>query len=362
MRSRLARLAAMCAAVLLSMSILAVPVCAWEKEQQALNNVLEQDDTVYTPINVKLPAITKVVEGKNAPKERFTFVLKGKSGAPMPEDASGSRYTASRTGKGTVSFGSITFERPGTYVYTIYEVEGDDLNWTYDDAEYTLTITVKEDGDALTAETSVKKNGNKTRKIVFTNTYEKIDLNEKVTISGQKIWNHGTNPEENRPDHIIVMIYADGTLTQQKNVTERSDWKYSIVLPKYTKTGEVIRYTVDEADVTDYSKKITGYDITNTYVGESNPVQPNDPTQPTGPANPTDPSTPGSDENKPVAPSKPPKTGDDFPLTLWLVLGTVSLCGFVAAMVALHRTQHTYQGKRLKKKGKRLMKKRGRGA
>lgn len=361
MRARLTRLAAMCVAVLLSMSVLAVPACAWEKEQQALNDVLEQDDTVYTPINVKLPAITKVVEGKNAPKERFTFVLKGKSGAPMPEDASGSRYTVSRTGKGTISFGNITFEKSGTYVYTIYEVEGDDLNWTYDDAEYTLTITVKEDGDALTAETRVKKDGNSTRKIVFTNTYQKIDLNEKVTISGRKIWNHGTNPEGKQPDHIIVMIYADGVLTQQKNVTEKSDWKYSFVLPKYTKAGEKIRYTVDETDVTGYSKKITGYDITNTYVGESNPVQPNDPTQPTEPANPTNPSAPDTDGNKPVTPSKPPKTGDEFPLTLWLILGAVGLCGFAAALVALHRTKHTYQGKRLKKKGKRLMKKRRRG-
>lgn len=363
MRGRPARLAAACAAVLLSMSMLAMPTHAWEKEQQALNNVLEQDDTVCTPVNVKLPTVTKMVEGKNAPKERFTFVLKGKNGAPMPEEAGGSRYTVSRKGKGSVSFGSITFEKSGTYVYTIYEVEGDDLNWTYDDTEYMLTITVKKDGDTLTAETSIKKDGTRAKKIVFTNTYEEIDLNEKITISGQKSWNHGTNPKENRPDQIIVMIYADGKLTQQKEVTEKTEWRYSFTVPKYTKTGEKILYTVDEADVTDYSKKINGYDITNTYVGTNGSVQPGDPTQPTEPTNPTNPATPSTDPSKPVTPSKPPKTGDEFPLTLWLVLGAVGLCGFIAVMVALHRTKHnTYQGKRLKKKGKRLMKKRRQNA
>lgn len=359
MRTWLTQLTALCAALVLSVTMLATPAFAWEKEQQALNDVLEQDDTVYTPISVKLPIVTKMVEGKNAPKERFTFVLKGKGGAPMPEDATGSRYTVSRKGKGTVPLGSITFERPGTYVYTIYEVEGDDIDWTYDDAEYTLTITVEQDGDALTADYALKKNGKKAGKVVFTNVYEEVDLNEKITVSGQKTWVHGTNPKSDRPDSIIVMLYADGKLTQQKEVTEKSKWKYSFTVPKYTKAGKEIRYTVDEADVADYSKKITGYDITNTYVGTSTPEQPVDPSQPTEPTTPTNPSTPSTDQSKPTTPSKPPKTGDEFPLMLWLILGAVGLCGLVTMLVLLHKTRNAYQGKHLKKKGKRLMKKGG---
>lgn len=371
MRARLRRLASACAALLLSVTVLTTAACAWEKEQQALNNVLEQDDTVYTPVTVKLPVITKRVEGKHAPKERFTFVLKGKNGAPMPEEASGSRYAVSRVDRGSVPLGSITYEKPGTYLYTVYEVEGSDLNWTYDDTEYTITVTVEKDGDRLTARSTIQKNGKQVSKLTFTNVYEEIDLDETVTISGQKTWNHGKNPESNQPDHIIVMVYADGVLTQQKNVTERSDWKYSFVLPKYTKTGEEIRYAVDEADVTDYSKKIRGYDITNTYTGTGvperpeDPVQPDQPTDPADPTNPTDPSKPGADpqpgtDSRPGTDSKPkpsPKTGDEFPLTLWLVLGAVGLSGFVVMLVLLFKTRNTYQGKRLKKKGKRLKRK-----
>lgn len=350
MRSWFRRAVTLALALLICVPALATDALAWEKEQQALNDVMEQDDTLFAPIDVNLPAIAKMVEGENAPNERFTFILKGKSGAPMPEGAAGSRYRVSRVGKGLVSLGSITFEQSGIYVYTIYEMASDDPNWTYDDSEYTLTIKVKKDGEVLTAETALTKDGKSAKKIVFTNTYKKIDLTEKVTISGQKIWNHGTNPEENQPDHIIVMIYADGILNRQKEVTERSDWKYSFVLPKYNNSGKEIRYTVDEAGVTDYSKKISGYDITNTYTGHSSPTQPSDP------------STPGTDPSKPSTPGKPPKTGDEFPLTLWLILGAVGLCGFAAMLVALHRTKHADQGGPTKGKGKRLMKKRGQGA
>lgn len=158
---------------------------------------------------------------------------------------------------------------------------------------------MEEDGDALTADITLKKNGRSAKKIVFTNYYEEIDLDEQVTISGRKTWEHGENPRENWPDDIIVKVFADGRLTRQRRVTAETDWEYSFTLPRYTEDGEEILYTVDEEDVPDYSKKITGYDITNTYVGTGAPEQPTEPTEP--------------DTEKPVVPIKPPKTGDEFP-------------------------------------------------
>lgn len=351
------RTAALLLAVLISMTTLTTGAGAWEKEQQALNNVLEQDDAVYTPIEVELPIVRKVVEGKNAPNERFTFILRGNSGAPMPEGASGSRYTVSRVGKGTVSLGSITFDEPGTYVYTIYERDDGDINWTYDEAEYTLTITIKKTGDVLTAADTLKKDGKSASRIVFTNTYEKVDLDKEITISGQKTWNHGKNPEKDQPDYIIVLLYADGALTQQKKVTEKTNWKYSFTVPKYTSSGKEIRYKIDEESVENYSKKLKGYDIINTYTGTPElppqPEQPVDPEQPTEPTTPTDPGTSGTDSTKPVTPSKPPKTGDEFNLALWGALMGVGLGGFLLMLFFLRRNP-PYRGRRLRKKDRHL--------
>lgn len=332
MRTWCAR-AALLLTILISVTALTVGAYAWENEQHALNNVLDQDEG-STFVTVELPVIRKVVEGRNAPTEEFTFVLYGKSGAPMPEGTSGSRCRVSG-GKGTIPLGSIIFDVPGTYVYTVYEENDGDINWTYDDVDYTLTITVERDGDELAATCRIEKNGKSASRIVFTNIYEKIDLNREITVSGQKTWNHGANPEKERPDHIIVLLYANGELIQQKKVTAKSGWKYSFTVPKYTSTGEVIEYEIDEEAVKDYRKTVKGYDLTNTYTGT--PDTSNEPNKPTGS----------------TTPSRPPKTGDEFNLTLWCVLMGVGLDGFLL-MLLLLRKNPLYQGLRLKKEGKRL--------
>lgn len=323
MRKWCGKIAVLVLTLLMSTAAMTTQAYAWEKEQQALNDVMEQG----APVEVELPGITKVVEGENTPKERFTFVLRGQDGAPMPEGAIASRYEVSRVGKGRLALGAITYYVPGTYVYTICEAEGENVNWTYDDTVYTLTVTVESSGDKLTARSVLEKDGAPVDRIVFTNIYEEVDLSEEITIIGQKTWVHGANPEGDRPDHIVVMVYADGTLIQQAQVTQASDWRYSFTLPKYSEAGKEIRYTVDEADVEGYTKKISGYDITNTYVPASSPV-------------------------------KPPKTGDDFPLELWLALLALGLCGFVFLLLRLRRP--AYRGRRVQKEGKRLSEKKRR--
>lgn len=340
MRKLLGKTAVLILALIISASVLNMGTYAWDKEQQALNNVLDKDDTVCAPIEVELPEIYKEVDGKEAPEESFTFALTGNDNAPMPTGSSDGYYTVSRSGEGTVSLGSITFDEPGEYTYTVSEIKGNELGWTYDDTEYTIIVTVKKDGDGIIADYTIRKNNENVSKILFINIYEKIDLNEEITISGQKAWVHGTNPEEKRPDRIVVMIYADGIMIEQKTVTAKSNWIYTFTLPKYYSNGEMITYTIDEATVKDYSKEIRGYNIINTYVGENTPAQPDDPTTPDNP--PTD--------NKP---GTPPKTGDEFPLKLWVIMMTAAIIGFIL-MIWLLIKNPAYHGKHLKKKKKRM--------
>lgn len=335
MRTRFIKTAVFLLALLISIAMLGSGVYAWEKEQQALNDVLDEGDTATETIQVTLPTILKVVEGKNAPMEQFTFVLQGKDDAPMPMYASDNRYTVSRIGKGTVSLGSITFDKTGTYVYSVYEVESNDINWTYDNAEYTLTITIKEGDGVLSAASTIKRDGKVTNRIIFTNRYKKVDLEETITISGQKLWKHGANPKDKQPDHIIVTLYADGKLAQQKKVTESTNWAYSFVLPKYTASGSAIQYTVDEEPVVDYSKKVDGYTITNTYTGTA--------------STPSDTPSPPSDTTPEI-----PKTGEDFDLMFWGIMTGTGFGGFLLMLLLLKKIP-PYRGRRMAKVGKRLM-------
>lgn len=302
-------------------------------------------NTYIAPIELDLPVITKAVKGKNAPKETFYFVLEGSSGNPMPNGASGRMLEVSRSGKGTVSLGSIVFSEPGDYVYTIYEEEDSDYNWEYDSAVYTVTFHIRRNGSRLTGDYTIKKDGRTASSLVFTNTYDPIDITKKVTISGQKTWYHMDNPEDDWPEYIIVKIYADGVQVQSRRVTEADDWKYSFELPMYNAIGREIKYTVDEDAIADYSKKVSGYDLINTYVGE--PDKP-DPTPP------VDPDDPPEDPDKPDKPDKPAKTGEEFDLSFWIAIMVFALSGFLL-MVILWITNPPYKGKRVMKEGKRLL-------
>lgn len=117
--------------------------------------------------------LTKVLEGKAWDGDSFMFQIaadKSNSDAPMPKDT---EVTVSApTGKddnnndqATFDFGKITFDTPGTYVYKVTEVEGDNAGITYSKNEATITITVTDNHQgALVATVGIENN-------VFTNTY-----------------------------------------------------------------------------------------------------------------------------------------------------------------------------------------------
>ena len=127
--------------------------------------------------------LTKVLEGKTWDGDSFTFEIKPESNTagietanmPMPNadaDGDGSNNTVTLSaptetdGKTAIfSFGKITFDTPGTYVYKVTEVEGDNAGITYSKNVATITITVTDNHQgALVATVSIANN-------VFTNTY-----------------------------------------------------------------------------------------------------------------------------------------------------------------------------------------------
>jgi pilin isopeptide linkage protein len=299
-------------------------------------------NTYIPPAELELPLIEKMVEGEHAPKAEFRFLLQGEDDAPMPEGSDGKNQIVSLTGSGKIELGKIVFSSPGTYTYTISELNGGEDGWEYDSVIYTLTITVTQEDGKLSAQTVLAKEGEPVEKLQFVNRYAP-DQDAQISISGTKTWNHGNN--SNPPKSIIVYAYGDGELAAQRLVTEKEGWKYTFELPKYAEDGHEIHYTIDEAPVEGYEKIIDGYNLINTYDPDL-PIGPD----PGDPDKPTDPDKPG----KPDDPNKPPNPGDDGPQTgdnavfwPWVIAMVLSLCGLIIT-VSLQRKER-YRWKHLKR-------------
>lgn len=93
----------------------------------------------YAPAatEVKLGA-SKVLSGKDLKEGQFSFQLKDADGKVL--------QTAKNAADGTVGFKAISYDKPGTYAYSISEVDDGQKNVTYDAAEHRVTVTVTDDG------------------------------------------------------------------------------------------------------------------------------------------------------------------------------------------------------------------------
>lgn len=123
---------------------------------------------------------TKRLDGRDLNDGEFAFTLTAGSGAdgtaaPMPEGAKDGVATAKNTAEGKVRFGEITYAKPGTYTYTVRESAGDLGGVTYDDAVYTVTVTVVDNHDGtMSATHEITCDGEKVspKDAVFENTYQ----------------------------------------------------------------------------------------------------------------------------------------------------------------------------------------------
>lgn len=115
------------------------------------------------PTQVSIGAI-KVLEGRELKKDEFSFKLVG-------EDV---ESTVTNDADGKISFDKFEYSEPGTYVYTISEVKGDEAGVTYDKSVFTATVNVVDDGEGnLKANVAFTKGDKSVEGIVFNNTYKK---------------------------------------------------------------------------------------------------------------------------------------------------------------------------------------------
>lgn len=117
--------------------------------EKLVAKVVYPDDVIF---NNKLvtPAKAKIQFSKELSKSgvnqaltanEFQFVLKDEKGNVV--------QTVGNTADGRVAFSNLSFEKPGTYTYTVEEVKGNNEDIIYDGMKATVSITVTRDGEAL---------------------------------------------------------------------------------------------------------------------------------------------------------------------------------------------------------------------
>ncbi|GAB3789709.1 Cna B-type domain-containing protein [Virgibacillus kimchii] len=173
---------------------------------------------------------------------------------------------------------SITVQliRNGTAIGDPVEIDASD-NWTHQWTE----LDLNEDGEAINytvEETNVPEgytvrvNDNDHGNIIITNNYTP----ELTDIPVKKVWDDDEDRDRVRPNNVMVILLADGSIVGGTILNEARNWEHTFTnLPVY-ENGEEINYSVTENIVPHYSTSIeeneNGFVLTNSYTPDETTV------------------------------------------------------------------------------------------
>ena len=130
---------------------------------------------------------------------------------------------------------------------------------------YTFVEDVVKGYESNISEPVIDNDGNTT--IVITN-YHEIETIELII---EKVWEDAGH-ENNRPNSIIVNIYADDELYDTIEITAQDNWTYTLYeLQKY-KQGIEIKYTIKEEKLDNYDTIYDGYKIINSFIEQEEEI------------------------------------------------------------------------------------------
>ncbi len=147
--------------------------------------------------------------------------------------------------------GTATIERE-------VNIEGNTTNYSFTDLdkfaggeEIDYSIT----GKSISNYT-VSKDGNN---VTYSHTPDKI------TVSGKINWSDSNNQDGKRPGSVEITLNTGATTT----ATPETDWEYEFTdLPKNS-SGTAISYSITAPEVTDYTKEVSGNNVTYTHAKET---------------------------------------------------------------------------------------------
>lgn len=173
----------------------------------------------------------KVLENKALEAGKFEFVLTETTDSANPK-VLGSAFNAA---DGSFAFDAITYTAPGTYTYTVHEVNGGQTieGITYDNTVYTVTVTVTDNGNGhltatqeITGSTSIK----------FTNTYSAKEVTAIIRGTKELIG-------RDLKDGEFTFILKDSGGNEIKAINKNG--KFEFETPAFKEVG-TYTYTVSE--------------------------------------------------------------------------------------------------------------------
>jgi pilin isopeptide linkage protein len=152
------------------------------KDGKELTNGLTVTNT-FTPVSGELKVRKEFNDWTKAGS--FTFDLTPEGNAPMPADAKDGKKSVTVTNGSAAGFGSMTFEKAGTYTYHIREEKGTASGVQYDTQDHTAVVKVEKGTANKLSVTEItydgKKADNLTDPLVITNTFTPVQANVAVT-------------------------------------------------------------------------------------------------------------------------------------------------------------------------------------
>ena len=108
------------------------------------------------------PPVKKIISGTPNYNTTFEFRLVARdASSPMPAGSVNGTKIIKIAGAGEGEFGTWSYDKAGTYYYTVYEVDGGASGYTYDTTVYTITDTVKDENGQLVLSRVVTNDLNK---------------------------------------------------------------------------------------------------------------------------------------------------------------------------------------------------------
>ena len=211
---------------------------------------------------------------------QFEFVLKDENNKVVE--------TAKNQADGTVNFKSLTFNKEGSYTYTITENKGTDATINYSTQSITATVDVKKTDDKLVA-TVTYSGGDGEQKNTITNTQNKPKVsNAKVTLKLKKAFEGGelkgddfefvakdsndqvVGTAKNNKDGSITFdnITVDKAGTFNYTITETKGSDKTITYSDKTITATVVVVEKDKALVVEQISYSDGQTETNTFTNK----------------------------------------------------------------------------------------------
>lgn len=239
-------------------------------------------NNIYDPNNTSVLLYGNKVldsEHKTLEENEFTFNVKGmRTTAADGIIPSPTTTTAKNASTGLFHFGSITFDKVGTYIYEISEVNEGKPGYGYDSTIYTVEITVSDNGGHLQATTVVYDKNDTTTALTiddiqYVNTYNpnKVTTEDSVTgnIKGNKVLeNHVLEAGE---FEFKLMGINNAPLPSNTFTNNKADGTFEFESITFTKAGtyyyEVAEMNTQVPGVTTYDQSLYGVEIVVTDEG-----------------------------------------------------------------------------------------------